>query len=528
MRTACRRAGAGGGGDRRRRPRSSTTTSTTTGASCAPTRAATPSARVRRTGCSWPSACDDEERFRAIWSWTATHLQRDDGLLAWRWADGAVVDPAPAADADLIAAGALVLAGRRFGDPALVADGREISAAVLAHETVVRRRTPRARSPGRGRPAEGVVNPSYFVLGLMSVLYDAGEAGWQPVAATSRRLLDAATAAPPGLVPDWATVAADGGLDDGAGRRRAVIRSSPASRPGGPTSSSPSTAVAGRSWRPGRGRSSPPSPPTAGRSTPRTPSTGRRTRRRRTRWRSSRPRRPPPRRVTGRPPPSCSTGRRSSTTQQPTYYGAAWLAIARLWLDTDRLGGCRPADSLTGSRRRVGAADRAPDWTTWIAVEEVRRAIGGAIFERIAGPQGAGGAGAAACRRRRRALVPGRQPDRPRPRRRVDVHRRAERPAAAVAAPAGDGGRRRALRVPRRPVGPARPHVAVPRRDDVRDGRRRPAPDRRRAGRAPPRRRASPRTAGRTRRRIRTCCRGSTSARSTRSCARSSATGRAR
>ena len=26
----------------------------------------------------------------------------------------------------------------------------------------------------------------------------------------------------------------------------------------------------------------------------------------------------------------------------PTYFGAAWIALARLWLDTDLLGGCRP------------------------------------------------------------------------------------------------------------------------------------------------------------------------------------------
>ncbi len=28
--------------------------------------------------------------------------------------------------------------------------------------------------------------------------------------------------------------------------------------------------------------------------------------------------------------------------EHPTYYGAAWVALGRLWLDTDRLGGCPP------------------------------------------------------------------------------------------------------------------------------------------------------------------------------------------
>jgi endoglucanase len=28
--------------------------------------------------------------------------------------------------------------------------------------------------------------------------------------------------------------------------------------------------------------------------------------------------------------------------EAPTYFGAAWIALGRLWLDTDVLGGCRP------------------------------------------------------------------------------------------------------------------------------------------------------------------------------------------
>jgi endoglucanase len=28
--------------------------------------------------------------------------------------------------------------------------------------------------------------------------------------------------------------------------------------------------------------------------------------------------------------------------EAPTYFGAAWIALGRLWLDTDLLGGCRP------------------------------------------------------------------------------------------------------------------------------------------------------------------------------------------
>ena len=99
------------------------------------------------------------------------------------------------------------------------------------------------------------------------------------------------------------------------------------------------------------------------------------------------------------------------------------------------------------------------------------------------------------------------------------------RAAAAVAAPAGDGRRRRALRLPRRPVGPPAAHQHLPGRDHVRPGRRRAAG-------------ASTRSAASTagcsgvapdgrpyaRRPTRTCSSGCTSPRSTASCSPISST----
>ena len=37
-------------------------------------------------------ALGDRQRFDVVWTWTREHLQRPDGLLSWRWADGAVVE----------------------------------------------------------------------------------------------------------------------------------------------------------------------------------------------------------------------------------------------------------------------------------------------------------------------------------------------------------------------------------------------------------------------------------------------------
>ena len=68
----------------------------------------------------------------------ATNLQRDDGLLAFRWRDGEVADPQAATDADLDAARALVLAGERFRSPSLRRQGLRVARAIMAKETVRR------------------------------------------------------------------------------------------------------------------------------------------------------------------------------------------------------------------------------------------------------------------------------------------------------------------------------------------------------------------------------------------------------
>ena len=106
--------------------------------------------------------------------------------------------------------------------------------------------------------------------------------------------------------------------------------------------------------------------------------------------------------------------------------------------------------------------------------------------------------------------------DHARPLRRVDVHRWAPGTAVPVAASAGDGGRRAALRLPPRSVGPAPAHRRLsrppttfgPASEAAAGGRRRPAG----ATATSP---VSPPTVGRTRPTTRTCCGGSTSPNST-------------
>ncbi|GAB2570798.1 hypothetical protein GCM10009593_05280 [Microlunatus antarcticus] len=155
----------------------------------------------------------DGDTFRKVWGWTREHLLRPDGTLSWQWADGSVVDASSAADADLDAARALVLAGRTFGDLDLLADGLKLGQAVLDVETVP---TSAGRVLTAGSWATGepwAFNPSYASPAAYAVLGDAsGDSRWAELAAGSRavnaRLLEQVD-----LPPDWAQVHADGHVD---------------------------------------------------------------------------------------------------------------------------------------------------------------------------------------------------------------------------------------------------------------------------------------------------------------------------
>ncbi|WP_375480902.1 glycosyl hydrolase family 8 [uncultured Jatrophihabitans sp.] len=156
----------------------------------------------------------DRTRFQVIWSWTQAHLQRPDHLLAFHWASGHVVDRNPAPDADLDAAIALLQAGRLFARPAWTAAGTAIANSVLTYETVT-------ASPGAlvvagtwATADPATLNPSYVVSGEARLLARlTGNAGWTPVAAATASL-DRSLAARFPLPPDWATLAGDAQAGD--------------------------------------------------------------------------------------------------------------------------------------------------------------------------------------------------------------------------------------------------------------------------------------------------------------------------
>lgn len=152
----------------------------------------------------------DQAAFDSLWRWTSQHLRRSDGLLSWRWQNGAVVDPSSAADADLDTARALVLGGKAFGNPSYTRAGVALGKAILDHETVT---TPAGLVLVAGQWATNApyaFNPSYISPVATRLLDTASkDPRWSQVDRGSRAALAQLTQGGR-LPPDWAQIDPDG------------------------------------------------------------------------------------------------------------------------------------------------------------------------------------------------------------------------------------------------------------------------------------------------------------------------------
>jgi endoglucanase len=264
------------------------------------------------------AAADDERRFDRVWRWTDEHLQRPDGLLAWRWSGGRVVDPEPATDADLDAARALLVAARRFGRPEYRDAAEQIGRGLLRSATttaagkLVLVAGPWARE-------DAVFNPSYASPRTFAALHAAADDGrWRRIAASSRRLIARLTERPPHLPPDWARVESWGVRATGA------PSTGEAPRYGHDAMRTPvrlaescvaaDRRVAARMW-PAAHREAPGEDPSA--LVAAAAAAGDEATREELLDRAG-----------------------SLDAERPTYYGAAWHALGRVLLTTDLLGGC--------------------------------------------------------------------------------------------------------------------------------------------------------------------------------------------
>jgi endoglucanase len=250
-------------------------------------------------------AVGDRAAFARVWSWTTRHLARDDGLLAWRPGD-----PQSAADADLDAAHALKLAAGAWRRPDYARASRRIADAMRGAEI-----RDGVLVAGPWAKEDGVTNPSYFDPRALAVLHMDDVAR-----ATRAAILPALGADAP---PDWMTLGADGGPaapsgPPGGGDRgpsygydaaRVPIRMSVSCDPADRRAAAAFTGLQARA-------------PSAH-----------------------------PVFLVARAAAAHARGDDAATTAlldaaaradaaAPTYYGAAWVALGRLLLQTDRLGGC--------------------------------------------------------------------------------------------------------------------------------------------------------------------------------------------
>jgi endoglucanase len=278
----------------------------------------------------------DARRFDAVWAWTRRHLRRRDGLLASSWRNGRVADPQPATDADLDAARALLVAGCRRGRADLRRAGAALGRAVLAQETARRGgRIVLAAGPwATGRPV--TVNPSYLPPATLEGLASAtGNRAFARAAADGRALV--ASVSHP-LPPDWATVDAAGqvtpsgppGVNVPASYRfdapRTLVRLAE-------DQSAAGRRLAAAAWPVFRGRSA--AAIVVERGLDGSPQG------------SSRH----PVALVAAAAAASAAGDRASMARlldaaealdrrSPSYYGAAWVALGRLFLTTDRLRAC--------------------------------------------------------------------------------------------------------------------------------------------------------------------------------------------
>lgn len=290
------------------------------------------------------AAIGDEPTFRRVWRWTEAELRRPDGLFAWHWADGSVVDRESAADADLYIAGALSLAAQEFDDDDLAAAARATSDAILRHETITVG-DQRMLAAGTWAVDARVFNASYAATPIMSRLWSDGGWSWGGVADGSRRAIEQLTADAPHLPPDWATISTDarGALSATAVGRpprygwdavRVPVQLATDCDPAG-------RRIAARMWPFFLTRAVVVAAAYTVGGEPLVPSTHAVA-------------------IVGAAGAAQAAGATTSADVllaratswdegHPTYYGSAWIALGRLWLTTSLLGGCADAGALRRS-----------------------------------------------------------------------------------------------------------------------------------------------------------------------------------
>ncbi|MGZ4201401.1 MAG: glycosyl hydrolase family 8 [Thermoleophilaceae bacterium] len=152
------------------------------------------------------AAIGDEKRFDLVWDWTKANIRRKDGLLAFLWKDGKVVNADAASDADLDTVRALLAASCRFNRPELRKEALSLARSIMRNETVVTRPGTVVLVAGQwARKPPITINPSYFSPATFSQLFTlTHDVRWGTLAATGRTLTSILMEGRYKLPPDWA------------------------------------------------------------------------------------------------------------------------------------------------------------------------------------------------------------------------------------------------------------------------------------------------------------------------------------
>jgi endoglucanase len=282
----------------------------------------------------------DRAAFTSIWDWTKNHLERPDHLFAWRWDQGAVVDEQPASDADLEIARALLLAGHEFTEPSWTKAGEAVADSIAEHLTA-QTGAGLILLPGlwAAGPGPYSYDPSYAAPeAIAQIAKLTGDPRWDELATGTRHVADELLQKSP-LPPDWAQVETDGTVNDlpgPVGQGPSVRYSFDAARfaINAASSCDPSdTAMAARlAATLGRHASLPVDLDLGG-----APIDG-------TQNPVAYLARASARAANGQVTAARADLKRAGALDRsvPTYYGAAWTALAPLLIDSSAIGGCPP------------------------------------------------------------------------------------------------------------------------------------------------------------------------------------------
>jgi endo-1,4-beta-D-glucanase Y len=284
-------------------------------------------------------AIGDEQRFDAIWKWTKDNIRRPDGLLSFLWKDGKVADPEPASDADVDATRALLVASCRFKKSGYKQEALDLGKVILDEETASFQGSPVLVGGPWARKDPITLNPSYFSPATFAALGKAtGDGRWGSLSASARSVTDLLMPDSGSLPPDWAQVKGgkpvpsgppdnpDGPAQFGFDAPRTLVRMDEDPDPAGPR-------IAAKAWPAFEGRTPADIPVEHDLSGKPIGSTSH------------------PISLVAAAAAADAAGKAADKRRlldaaealdrrTPTYYGAAWVALGRIMLDTNALDVC--------------------------------------------------------------------------------------------------------------------------------------------------------------------------------------------